>query len=212
MFRLHKDDNRYYSGDPAWGCGSFLPRVRGMTIEKIITNSKRYLQPPNAWVNAQPESRELLALCLKKLRGLNKVFRLWESSSDFVGPINRCWIYLDRTTFPTYPSQTHCPKRSLHFNYSSTDIRMWICSSIPAMSRLRQNLYQEHLESCRPSPSKGPSQTNLSLPRATHSQTSRSQRGKQYPWSQRRSRLLLSVSIRSCENGRISRWSCTHSG
>jgi nonsense-mediated mRNA decay protein 3 len=45
----------------------------------------RYLQPPNAWIQAQPESRELLALCLKKLRGLNKV----SSSSKpnlYVGP------------------------------------------------------------------------------------------------------------------------------
>ncbi|KAJ3008189.1 hypothetical protein HKX48_008717 [Thoreauomyces humboldtii] len=33
----------------------------------------RYLQPPNLWVKADLESRELLALCLKKLRGLNKV-------------------------------------------------------------------------------------------------------------------------------------------
>ncbi|KAI8913739.1 NMD3 family-domain-containing protein, partial [Powellomyces hirtus] len=33
----------------------------------------RYLQPPNIWVKADLESRELLALCLKKLRGLNKV-------------------------------------------------------------------------------------------------------------------------------------------
>lgn len=33
----------------------------------------RWLLPPQSWVTAPPESRELLALCLKKLRGLNKV-------------------------------------------------------------------------------------------------------------------------------------------
>ncbi|KAF2690508.1 nonsense-mediated mRNA decay protein-like protein 3 [Lentithecium fluviatile CBS 122367] len=33
----------------------------------------RWLSPPTSWVVAQPESRELLALCLKKLRGLNKL-------------------------------------------------------------------------------------------------------------------------------------------
>lgn len=33
----------------------------------------RYLNPPNAYVNAEPESRELLALCLRKLKTLNKV-------------------------------------------------------------------------------------------------------------------------------------------
>lgn len=34
---------------------------------------ERYLNPPQTWVNAQLESRELLAICLRKLRGLNKV-------------------------------------------------------------------------------------------------------------------------------------------
>jgi len=34
---------------------------------------ERYLQPPNSWVQASLESRELLALCLKKIKGLSKV-------------------------------------------------------------------------------------------------------------------------------------------
>eukprot|EP00042_Codosiga_hollandica_P044127 m.429363 g.429363 ORF g.429363 m.429363 type:complete len:541 (+) comp56716_c0_seq1:316-1938(+) len=34
---------------------------------------ERYLHPPGTWVAATLESRELLALCLKRLRGLNKV-------------------------------------------------------------------------------------------------------------------------------------------
>ncbi|KPI39041.1 60S ribosomal export protein NMD3 [Cyphellophora attinorum] len=34
---------------------------------------ERWLSPPSQWVTAAPESRELLALCLKKLRGLSKV-------------------------------------------------------------------------------------------------------------------------------------------
>eukprot|EP00842_Homolaphlyctis_polyrhiza_P001175 jgi/Hompol1/2058/HPOL_002042-RA len=33
----------------------------------------RYLQPPNIWVKCELESRELLALCLRKLKGLAKV-------------------------------------------------------------------------------------------------------------------------------------------
>uniref|UniRef100_A0A1A9X037 60S ribosomal export protein NMD3 n=1 Tax=Glossina brevipalpis TaxID=37001 RepID=A0A1A9X037_9MUSC len=36
-------------------------------------NCERYLQPPGEWVSAALESRELLALCLKKLRGLKDV-------------------------------------------------------------------------------------------------------------------------------------------
>ncbi|XP_039958387.1 60S ribosomal export protein NMD3 [Bactrocera neohumeralis] len=36
-------------------------------------NCERYLQPPGEWVTAALESRELLALCLKKLKGLKAV-------------------------------------------------------------------------------------------------------------------------------------------
>ena len=32
-----------------------------------------YLQPPSAWVSCPLESRELLSLCLKKIKGLSKV-------------------------------------------------------------------------------------------------------------------------------------------
>lgn len=31
------------------------------------------MSPPNSWTLARPESQELLAICLKKLKGLNKV-------------------------------------------------------------------------------------------------------------------------------------------
>ncbi|OAA68291.1 nonsense-mediated mRNA decay protein 3 [Niveomyces insectorum RCEF 264] len=33
----------------------------------------RWMLPPNQWVVAAPESREMLAMCLRRLRGLNKV-------------------------------------------------------------------------------------------------------------------------------------------
>lgn len=33
----------------------------------------RYLQPPSTWVSAALESHELLAICLNRLKGLNKV-------------------------------------------------------------------------------------------------------------------------------------------
>ncbi|KAI9002355.1 NMD3 family-domain-containing protein, partial [Gaertneriomyces semiglobifer] len=48
----------------------------------------RYLQPPNIWVKAELESRELLALCLKKLRGLNKV-RLVDAGFIWTEPHSR---------------------------------------------------------------------------------------------------------------------------
>jgi nonsense-mediated mRNA decay protein 3 len=49
---------------------------QGIPREAVIhfcRDCERWLLPPQSWVSAQPESRELLALCLKKLRGLNKV-------------------------------------------------------------------------------------------------------------------------------------------
>jgi len=36
-------------------------------------NCDRFLSPPSAWTIARPESQELLAICLRKLKGLNKV-------------------------------------------------------------------------------------------------------------------------------------------
>lgn len=36
-------------------------------------NCERYLNPPSEWVQAQLESRELLSLCLKRLKGLKEV-------------------------------------------------------------------------------------------------------------------------------------------
>lgn len=38
----------------------------------FVFSRSSYLQPPDSWVTAAPESSELLSLCLKRLRGLNK--------------------------------------------------------------------------------------------------------------------------------------------
>ncbi|KAI9694067.1 MAG: ribosome-binding protein [Bathelium mastoideum] len=48
----------------------------------------RWLSPPNQWLIAAPESRELLALCLRKLRGLNKV-RIIDASFIWTEPHSR---------------------------------------------------------------------------------------------------------------------------
>ncbi|KAI8926517.1 NMD3 family-domain-containing protein [Entophlyctis helioformis] len=48
----------------------------------------RYLQPPNVWVKAELESRELLSLCLRKLKGLNKV-RLVDAGFIWTEPHSR---------------------------------------------------------------------------------------------------------------------------
>ncbi|KAK9488524.1 NMD3 family-domain-containing protein [Lipomyces starkeyi] len=51
-------------------------------------NCERFLRPPNQWVSAQLESRELLALCLKRLKGLAKV-RLVDASFIWTEPHSR---------------------------------------------------------------------------------------------------------------------------
>nr|KAJ3420091.1 hypothetical protein HK105_006093 [Polyrhizophydium stewartii] len=48
----------------------------------------RYLQPPNIWVQCELESRELLALCLRKLKGLAKV-RLIDAGFLWTEPHSR---------------------------------------------------------------------------------------------------------------------------
>ena len=48
-------------------------------------NCERFLSPPSSWTIARPESQELLAICLKKLKGLNKV-RLTEAHFIWTEP------------------------------------------------------------------------------------------------------------------------------
>ncbi|CAF1114680.1 unnamed protein product [Rotaria sp. Silwood1] len=46
----------------------------------------RYLQPPNTWISAQLESRELLTVCLKRIKGLNKEVRLIDAGFIWTEP------------------------------------------------------------------------------------------------------------------------------
>lgn len=54
----------------------------------ICRDCERWLQPPAHWVTAALESRELLALCLRKLRGLTKV-RIIDASFIWTEPHSR---------------------------------------------------------------------------------------------------------------------------
>ncbi|CAK7198102.1 ribosome-binding protein [Sporothrix eucalyptigena] len=40
---------------------------------QFCRDCNRWMVPPTQWVSAEPESREMLAMCLKRLRGINKV-------------------------------------------------------------------------------------------------------------------------------------------
>ncbi|WBW70603.1 ribosome export adaptor Nmd3 [Schizosaccharomyces osmophilus] len=63
----------------------------GITREGTINHCReceRYMQPPNHWILAPNESRELMAICLKKLRGLNQV-RLIDANFIWTEPHSR---------------------------------------------------------------------------------------------------------------------------
>lgn len=49
-------------------------------------NCERYLQPPNNWITAQLESRELLTVCLKKVKALSKEVRLVDAGFVWTEP------------------------------------------------------------------------------------------------------------------------------
>ncbi|OLY78077.1 60S ribosomal export protein NMD3 [Smittium mucronatum] len=55
---------------------------------QFCRNCERYLQPPATWLYCELESRELLALCLKKLKGLSKV-RLIDAGFIWTEPHSR---------------------------------------------------------------------------------------------------------------------------
>ncbi|SJM82856.1 probable 60S ribosomal export protein NMD3 [Zygosaccharomyces bailii] len=62
-----------------------IPREANLSY---CRNCERFLQPPGQWVRAELESRELLAICLRRLKGLNKV-RLVDASFIWTEPHSR---------------------------------------------------------------------------------------------------------------------------
>lgn len=62
-----------------------IPREANISF---CRNCERFLQPPGTWIKAELESRELLAICLRRLKGLNKV-RLVDASFIWTEPHSR---------------------------------------------------------------------------------------------------------------------------
>ncbi|QLG73002.1 hypothetical protein HG535_0E00860 [Zygotorulaspora mrakii] len=62
-----------------------IPRESNVSF---CRNCERFLQPPGQWVRADLESRELLAICLRRLKGLTKV-RLIDASFIWTEPHSR---------------------------------------------------------------------------------------------------------------------------
>ena len=62
-----------------------IPRESNLSF---CRNCERFLQPPTNWIKAELESRELLALCLRRLKGLNKI-RLIDAAFIWTEPHSR---------------------------------------------------------------------------------------------------------------------------
>jgi nonsense-mediated mRNA decay protein 3 len=62
--------------------------IQRETVLHLCGDCDRWLSPPTQWLVAQPESRELLALCLRKLKGLSKV-RIIDASFIWTEPHSR---------------------------------------------------------------------------------------------------------------------------
>jgi nonsense-mediated mRNA decay protein 3 len=62
--------------------------IQRESVLHVCGDCDRWLSPPSQWVVAQPESRELLALCLRKLKGLNRV-RIIDASFIWTEPHSR---------------------------------------------------------------------------------------------------------------------------
>ncbi|KAF7301145.1 60S ribosomal export protein NMD3 [Mycena indigotica] len=83
---------RYYGGYPkarrvdtiSIHCFSINPFSIAASVA-FCRNCERFLSPPQTWTLAQPESPELLSICLRKLKGLNKV-RLTEAHFIWTEP------------------------------------------------------------------------------------------------------------------------------
>lgn len=68
-----------------------LDVTQGIQREAVLhfcRDCDRWLLPPNSWVAAAPESKELLSVCLRKLRGLTKV-RLTDAVFIWTEPHSR---------------------------------------------------------------------------------------------------------------------------
>jgi nonsense-mediated mRNA decay protein 3 len=59
--------------------------IQRETFLHICGDCDRWFSPPQQWIVAQPESRELLALCLRKLKGLSKI-RIIDASFVWTEP------------------------------------------------------------------------------------------------------------------------------
>ena len=75
----------------------------------------RYLRPP--WTVAPPESKELLALCLKKIKGAWFFLALTRRVEE--REAGGCRVRLDGTAFASYQAQHHCAEGGVQCSTSA---------------------------------------------------------------------------------------------
>lgn len=148
--RVSSQHSRCVSGYSKRGnlaVGLSVSQITWRTAIDIFASScrdcERWLQPPNSWVVANPESKELLAVCLRRLRGLNKGER-YAGRSAYISELfligyliysqnHRCELHLDGAPLSPYQGEDHDPAGGLPRHYRSADIRGGICGCVSAV-------------------------------------------------------------------------------
>jgi hypothetical protein len=132
-------------------------------------NCERFLAPPAQWMIARPESHELLAICLKKLKGLNRV-RLTDAHFIWTEPHSkRLKISL------TIQKEVCCPLKLLFrstqskitgidFNNSRTSVRDRVFGSARTVSRLYEAGREKYLEGPCSSSAESSAQADVLVP------------------------------------------------
>lgn len=139
------------------------PHFRLLATVNFCRNCERFLSPPATWVITEPESRELLAICLKKLKGLSKV-RLIDAGFIWTEPHSkrlRVKLTIQKEasssrSFKYMPHPDLLPRTSgLYIHNPSADLRGRVHCAVRSMSGLHEIGRQEHVESDCPSAPKG---------------------------------------------------------
>lgn len=148
---------------------------------------ERYLQPPGEWVQCALESRELLSLCLKKLKGLNRV-KLIDASFLWTEPHSKrikvltlfYWKILISfspkvgfflTIFWSFLAKIDCSWRGCWWCNVATGFCCWIYNRTSDVWWMSQNGGTRFLESICSSQTKGRKQENFLLFGATYFET-----------------------------------------
>ena len=129
------------------------------SIVNFCKGCERYMQPPAAWIKAELESRELLTLLIKKLKGTLTNVRLTDASFIWTEPHSKR-IKIKLTVQKEIQEGAVLEQLIpviliLPFQNNLNKHSDWIYCSRYAMYRLSAGWSQRLLEECRSSAAKG---------------------------------------------------------